>query len=169
MRYVSILVLLLNCAGIPPNRPNANNCGLVMAGDFDGNGEGTLTKAILDDRLDAALSSIVFVTDPEIFDIMEQCQKLVGYRIYTKPTRGFTIPNKPYLISGATWCWNKTIVVGTPDNNDWTKSSIVHEIYHVWQNCNSGDGPPDRLNDTDHANWERYGIYEAIEIARNLP
>lgn len=163
MRTLALMLLLPACAAIPPSEPGSNNCGMRVGGDFDTRGPTDLTPEILADRLDAALNAASLTTDFHLMYAEDNCRRLVGYTVYTKPMYGWKDPyDRGFSVSGLTWCSSKTIVVGTPGDKNWNRSSLVHEIFHGMQNCQPPQ-PPDVGNDTDHANWIRDGIFDAIE------
>jgi hypothetical protein len=94
---------------------------------------------------------------------MDNCRSLVGYKVFTKSVFSWPDPEgRDFKVAGITYCWAKTIVVGTPATGNWNKSALVHEFFHAMQNCKA-DFPPDIGTDESHAGWYRYGIFEAIE------
>lgn len=144
---------------------------MIIVGDYDNpNKPATITFEDLQSRLDAALQSTAYTTDPRDLYADELCQKLVGFKVYTNAKFSYELPEFSYKVGGHTVCWARAITVGTPYDKNWRRSSLVHEIYHVWQNCEfmPDGGTPDRPNDIQHYNWERYGIYPAIELARDM-
>lgn len=159
-------VALLGCAGIPPGRPDGNNCGLIAAGNLDTRQPVEGLAAILADRLDAALDATTFSTDPSFLDMTENCQNLVGYRVFVRDVPDWQDEyGRDFRVAGTTSCWTKTIIVGTPESGNWRHSAIVHELFHAMQKCEAIQ-PPDVGNDTAHAGWIRFGTYDAIERTR---
>jgi hypothetical protein len=159
-------LLTLSCAGVPPGRPDGNNCGLIAAGNFDTRLPMEGLAAILADRLDAALDATTFTTDPSYLDMTENCQRLVGYRVWVRSAPDWEDDwGRGFRVAGTTSCWTKIIMVGTPASGNWRDSAIVHELFHAMQECEAIQ-PPDIGNDTAHAGWVRYGTFDAIERTR---
>lgn len=164
-----ILLLLASCAGFTPN---PNTCGVTLGGDAEHPGPGTLDYPTLQQLTDAALDASSTATDMRFLEPLDLCYAMQGYRVMTRSTPDFPDPfgrmngDLPLLISGYTECRSKTIVVGTPKDGDWRQSSVVHELFHVFQNCEALQ-PPDLGNDTDHANWIRDRIFDSIERVRH--
>lgn len=65
------------------------------------------------------------------------------------------------MVAGLTYCDNGAIVIG---NRPPFESALPHELAHALQNCE----PLPPYNDTEgfHSNWERDGIYYAIEKSK---
>lgn len=174
------LLLTTHCATISPD--GKSNCGITPAGDFDDRfGKSTLDQDTLNHLVDQALDAATFTTDWRFNDQLGNCQKLWGWRVYTKPFWNYTIktsdtPTGPLvdtLVSGHTMCSQKLIVVGTPNitfegHTVWRASSVVHEIFHALQDCASPQ-PIDSGTDYYHSNWVRDGIYNAIEYEKGQP
>lgn len=163
MKTALMCLLLTSCAALPPKVPGSNNCGMLIGGDFDTHGPSGLTFEVLADRLDAALDATTFTTAPALMDMTENCEALVGYKVYSKKEWSWPDPyGRGFNVGGLTWCNTKTMVVGTPESGNWRKSSLVHELIHGMQKC-AAEQPPDIGKDVDHADWIRHGIYAAIE------
>jgi hypothetical protein len=171
-------IALCRCATINPD--GTSNCGIMVAGDFDDRfAKPTLFQDTLNALVDEALDGATFTTDWRLNDQLGNCQKLWGFRVYTKPTWNYLVktsetPDGPLLdtyVSGHTLCEQKLIVVGTPTvRAGWSKSSLVHEIFHALQDCTTPE-PMDKGLDWQHRNWVRDGLYNAIEYekTRSLP
>lgn len=165
MRFL-LPLLALSCAGVPPGKPDGNNCGLVAAGDYDTHVPVPELASVLEDRLLAALDATTFTTDPGLLDMTQNCQRLMGYRVFVRSVEDWDDPwGRGFRVAGLTYCGSRTIVIGTPADRDWKKSGLVHELFHAFQNCEAPQ-PPDVGNDTAHAGWVRYGIFDAIERTR---
>lgn len=163
---ILLLLTCASCAGVPPGKPGGNNCGLIAAGDLDTRQPVAGLAAILADRLDAALDATTFTTDPSFLDMTQNCQRLVGYRVFVRAVPDWEDQyGRPFRVAGTTSCWTKTIIVGTPVSGNWRDSAIVHELFHAMQECEAIQ-PPDIGNDTAHAGWIRFGTYDAIERTR---
>jgi hypothetical protein len=116
------------------------------------------------------------VTDWRFNDMTENCTMLVGYHITINPEFSWPDPwnrinpntGERMNISGITDCISRVIEVGTPKNNDWRYSSIVHELFHAIQKCDA-PLPSDRPEDDMHANWVRDNIYQSIDRVNTLP
>lgn len=166
MKHLILLACFAGCAAIPPTHPGSNNCGMRTGGDYKTHGPSWLTFEILADRLDAALDAASFTTDTNLMYAEESCRRLVGFTVYTRPERSWPDPyGRGFNVAGLTWCDSRTIHIGTPEDGKWKHSVLVHELFHGMQNCKA-PGPPDLGGDTDHANWFRDGIYDAIERAQ---
>lgn len=170
MRLAIAILALAACAPLPPL--GSNTCGVLLGGDAEHPGPGTLTYAALQSRTDAALDASSTSTDMRFLEPLDLCQKLVGFRVMTRSTPDFPDPfgrmngDRPLLISGYTECRSKTIVVGTPEGSDWRQSSLVHEFIHVFQDCEA-ELPVDPGTNEAHANWLRDRIFESIERVRH--
>ena len=171
----------LTFAGCAAIRPDGQaNCLVAAAGDFDNRFDPpTLFQPTLDHLVDRALDAASLTTDFRLNDQLENCRKLVGFRVYTKPTWNFMVNlkdskdgiTKVTSVSGYTECWGKYIVVGTPlraGRTWWSESSVVHELFHAMQHCESPP-PTDPGYDDDHSNWYRDGIFSAIDYERSQP
>lgn len=167
MRFLP-LVLFLSCAGVPPGKPQSNDCGLTIV---EGGNKAGLTGEILSQRLGVMLDVMTLTTDYRFNEPLDVCQRMVGFRIYTKEENNWPDPyGRKYpdghtlMVAGLTSCINKTIEIGSPPLGDWNKTSLVHELFHVAQGC-AALLPATGGMDDDHANWSRDGINDAIEKA----
>ncbi|UOF79743.1 hypothetical protein [Caudoviricetes sp.] len=167
MRYLTLL-MFMSCAGVPPGRPQSNDCGIRIV---EGANRAKLMGETLAERLGRMLDVMTLTTDYRLMEPLDVCQKMVGYRIYTREENNWQDPygrtngdGHPLTVAGLTSCINKTIEIGAPPLGDWNKSSLVHELFHVAQGCEALQ-PATGGKDADHANWSRDGIDDAIEKA----
>lgn len=166
MKFALLLCTLTACVGVPPGKPGGNNCGIRMGGDATGHGQGTMFESQLSELVDAALDAATLTTDFRFLDQIENCQAMVGYTLFTMPTPDWQSPWYPnFRVAGLTSCVSRIIVVGTPASGDWRDGATVHELFHVMQHCDAPH-PNDIGNDSDHSNWYRDGVFDAIERAR---
>jgi hypothetical protein len=61
-------------------------------------------------------------------------------------------------VAGLTDCFSSRIWIGT---GVFDVNAFTHELAHLAQNCNSPQ-PNDPGLDSDHSNWNRDGIFDAI-------
>lgn len=164
-RSLVATLLLLSCVPVPPPR---GTCGVGAGGNIDSRFRNDgLTDTIVQQMLDRALEGIAYTTEPRFLYPEDLCRELVGYAVYTKPPVG------PFLLNGQrvmgyTECALKTIVVAAPADGNWAHSPLIHEFYHVFQKCYA-PLPVDPGLSKDHANWDRTGINEAIQMEMNKP
>lgn len=158
MKYIFPVVLFLSCAGVPPGKPQSNDCGLTIV---EGANRAHLSGETLAERLGRMLDVMTLTTDYRFLEPLDVCQRMVGFRIYTREENNW-VDSWGRDIAGATSCLNKTIEVGSPPLGDWHYTALVHELFHVAQNCVALK-PIDVGTDEDHANWIRDGIFDAIE------
>ena len=164
MKY-AILLLLASCAGVLP----VNTCNITIAGDFDDRFAATwLTPKLLQEGVDRALDAASTTTDFRLNDQISNCEVLSGYRVYTK-SEGMWIDGSrthadgsPQWVAGQTYCWQKLIIISTPLFPTLHWSSLVHELIHAMQHCESVL-PVDSGSDEAHANWYRDEIYQSLE------
>jgi len=161
-----VLLCLAGCASIPPTS-GSNHCGMLAMGNYDGwHKSSLLTWATLQDATDRALDATTMVTDPRLFDIIENCKALGGYRVFTRDAPDWEDDyGRGFRTAGYTFCPSKVIVIGTPASGDFRESSLIHEMFHAMQNC-VAEQPPDVGADTIHAGWVRYNIFQAIDAVR---
>ena len=160
MRFLPIIFFFfLSCAGVSPGKPQSNDCGIRIV---EGGNKAGLTPETLSNRLGAFLDAMTLTTEPRFLDVTEVCQRLVGYRVYTREENHWIDP-WGRSIAGYTSCINKVIMVGSPALGDWRRSSLVHEMFHAAQLCSPEKPPVDEGTDEDHADWFRKGIFDAIQ------
>lgn len=165
----------LGCAGVNPD--GTSNCAIIVAGDIDSRfAPSKLDQHTLNQLVNKALDAASLTADWRLNDQTANCQAMVGFRVYTKATWNYSIklhdgrdgPLKDTMVSGHTHCTLKYLVVGTPERDGrvwWNESSLVHELFHVMQGCES-PGPIDKGEDFQHSNWARDGLNAAIEEAK---
>lgn len=171
IRYLVPIVFFLSCAGIPPGRPQSNDCGLVIVEESN---RGGLTMDVVSQRLGAFFDVMTLTTDYRLSEPIDVCQRMVGFRIYTRAEAGWVDPwgrthadGRPIIVAGLTSCKNRTIEIGRPESGNWSMSSLVHELFHLGQECEALMPATGGMDD-DHANWSRDGINDAIERAYSL-
>lgn len=167
---LAVLWVLSSCAAIPPGE-GFQSCDMVAAGDYDDRlAPSGLTREVVNRGVRAALDAATFTTDPRLSDTVENCRKMMGWRAYSKAKQDFLAPwDNKTMISGFSACTGKYMVVGTPTEGDWRDSSLVHELFHVMQEC-EGTPPEDKGSPSPHhQNWIRDGIFNAIDAQRNTP
>ncbi len=140
------------------------SCGPArLGGDYTVDANSTLTHEVLEQALAAAIEAGSWTTDPRLHH--QDGHALDGYTIFSEETFSFTLGDRQVL--GWTTCATRTMVIGTPANEDWSNSALVHEIFHVMQNCQDTH-PVDENADAAHGNWWRDSIYHSIVRARDL-
>ncbi len=157
------------CVPLPPGE-GFQSCDMYVAGDIDSRlAPSGLRREDLNAAVLRALNAATFTTDPRLNDQTENCRMLMGYRVYTKATASWVRDIDGLRVAGETSCVFRMITVGTPKDNKWEWSALVHEIFHVMQGC-SGTLPADDPKDAPgHENWTRDGIYRAIDASMVLP
>lgn len=162
MKYWPLLFL----AACAPGRPEVGDCGVLVAGDyFDRFGPTWLTYPQLQQGVKAIVAEGVHSSDASLQNTDQACQRLSGYRVYTRQERAFLLNGK--RVGGYTECWLKLIVVNSPPVEDpaqWQNTALAHELAHAIQGC-EGVQPQDQGQDHYHANWGRDGIFDAINRA----
>lgn len=149
MRFLLLALVVTGCAP-----PVVSQCGVELAGD------GTLTEPELASAIRRALNGATFTTDPALQDPAANCKAMNGLVVRTRPTHKFLDEGEE--VFGATRCWAREVIVGTPESGSWQFSALTHELFHVMQRCET-PGAIDEGQDANHANWVRDGLLPAIE------
>lgn len=151
---VSALALCVSCGG--PVR---------LGGDFadPAHSNSTLTHADLERVLAVATALGNGTTDSRLHDVSADI--LDGYTVYTMANQVWSLDDGRRVM-GWTSCPTREMVIGTPPSGVWENSALVHELFHVFQEC-KGLLPVDPELDPAHANWTRDGLFNAILAARH--
>ena len=166
--WATVLILFSSCAGTS-SIGFKSNCGIMLAGDIqDRFGDSWLTVQDLQQATFSAIRQASLVTDFVFMDQTENCRSMQGYRVYTHAGQLFDLDGR--TVYAYTNCQLKMMVIGTPKDGNWKNSSIVHEMYHVMQECHAKMPVDehrflDERDNQDHANWKRDGIWQAIDRA----
>lgn len=158
-------VFFARCAPLPPGE-GFQSCDMYVAGDIDSRfAKSGLTREELNAAVNRALNAATFTTDIRLMDTVENCSRMRAFRVYTKATPNWVRPIDGLRVSGETDCVTRMITVGTPRNQGWVYSSLVHEIFHVMQECEGTPPADDPKANRGHENWIRDGIYNAIDAS----
>lgn len=156
MKYL-VALLISCCAHIPRTQ---DNCGLRLED------KSWLTSSSLLEAVSQAIYKATQTTDNRLQDAAENCSAMRGYVVKVRPQVTWEMEagkNFVVSVSGVTYCMSRLVEIGQPTDmaRGWRATALVHELFHVMQNCSS-PGPSDIDQDEDHANWTRDGIKDAI-------
>lgn len=164
MRTVLFLLFLTSCGY---SQRFVQNCGITVAGDIDDRfGKSFLTQKDLNRAVEKALDGASLAKDKRFLLAQQNCRAMVPYRVYTRSRRSWR--SGDHFVAGQTYCDLGYIVIGTPADNDFRHSALIHELFHVMQNCRAFL-PVDFGLDEWHANWGRDDIYKSIEYENGRP
>lgn len=87
------------------------------------------------------------------------CAKLANWNLYPYPSPTW---RDPYgrKVAGVTNCSKGLSIIGSDDPR---RNALAHELAHAIQRCSPPQPPIDEGLDSDHADWNRDGINDAIE------
>lgn len=145
----------------------AVSCGEVaLGGDYDDPAHqvSTLTHEDLDRVLALAIELGNGTSDSRLHG--RDPSVLNGWTVYTMSTHVWTLDDGR-KVSGWASCPTREMVIGTPPSGVWENSSLVHELFHVFQGCH-GSAVVDPECDESHGNWARDGLFRAIIAGRVL-
>lgn len=162
IRLLALSFLVSGCSIIGhPLTPNS--CHVNAAGDWDSRfADSWMNPEQLQESVDATLDSLQFTSDPRLQDTQAACGQLAGWNVYTVKAEQWD--SWGVMIQGSASCWNRVIKIHTPPSHRWEETALVHEFMHVIQGCEALK-PIDSGSDEDHANWQRDGVWSAIDAA----
>ena len=101
--------------------------------------------------------------DPHFNDIEAMCESIRGWELYSHPDTPWDYYGT--RVAGLTTCQWGVVEIGSREGmHPFQQTPYVHEFAHAIQKCDA-PLPLDPGTDGYHANWQRSGIYSAIEYA----
>jgi hypothetical protein len=155
-----IILAAATCA--PTYSPTHTKCELILGGNWDGTpGDAFLSIQDLREAEARFLEVAATMHDKTGIKADNACSMLHGVKVFVAPTVNFTHPWTLEKVSGYANCDGRNLVIGSPTSGRWQESSLAHELFHIAQGCQAVQPATDG-QDSDHANWVRDGITQAI-------
>jgi hypothetical protein len=157
---LAVVFAIATCT--PTYSPTHTRCELILAGNWDGTeGSNFLDINGLKEAESRFLAAVPLVSDKSVNKADNACRMLHGVKVFVANTQNFIHPWTLEKVSGYANCGGRNLVIGTPPSGRWADSSLTHELFHIAQGCEPIQPATDG-QDSDHANWVRDGIINAI-------
>lgn len=171
MRILSLLALLaVGCAPPPPpGTIYTTRCGMNYRG-LIGTHEPAprWSETIIQDLEDRAVETFASDANGAKMNQHEICESLEGYSLFIHAEPKWDCGPKGECVAGRSFCLERRVEVATPiEAYSLRYSSLIHEIAHLVQDCKA-PLPIDPGLDEAHADWDRDGIYDAIDKAQEF-
>ncbi len=139
----------LACGHVPVSCPT--RLGVTLVGTTD-----NWNCSDFERRVALALQALSASSDPRL-------SLPVGnpnWQLFIRPGDSFIVNGKEVI--GMTYCNSHQIELA---DRVWKRAALTHELAHVLQGC-LPRSPYEGAPDLSHANWDRDGIWQALEVAR---
>jgi hypothetical protein len=122
-----------------------------------------VTPQMIEEFVSEALFAGSNTKDPNLKDSDKFCSRMNGIHVRTEMTWAWYEGTS--FVDGLAICKFKTIIIGTPDSKKWTDTAVIHELFHVGQDCDA----PKPLNGEEptHSNWVKDGLHEQIDLVKS--
>lgn len=126
------------------------------------------TGPIIQDLEDRAVKAFASDANGAKMNQHDICESLDGYSLFIHPEEKWDCDKNGECVAGRSFCVERRVEVATPiEAYSLRYSSLIHEIAHLVQDCKA-PMPIDPGQDEAHADWNRDGIYDAIEKAQEF-
>ena len=157
MRIILLAALILSCG--PRSGHFQTKCGMIYKGYFNSEEVGEFwNEQRLQQTEDEWLLAMTKTTDPRLNSMDKACAALKDLYVWVQPHQACWDYHGE-KICGQTSCENNQVLIG---DLYFYASALPHEMVHIAQNCHT-PAPADTLRDAYHGNWDRDGIYKAID------
>ncbi len=163
MRFFALSLLLLACGPVgPPKEPHCiTGLGMRYMGEWETGEEIAPWHFTCEYFQETERRVIQALGSTYIEDANIDATRLMGVQIWMVDKPDWVDDWKRH-IAGQSFCVYGYMHINNSTFAGW--SSLPHEMMHFLQNCGAVQ-PPDPNRDSDHANWDRDGIYQAIDKA----